>query len=82
MIWRILREIWWFLQSPLIVDVRCMVCPFCRGRHVDRGIWRRRPHKRHLCERCGRVFGYFEYEYTRGLPDPDPKSTLHCDGES
>lgn len=31
-------------------------CPFCGTLHVDRGEWAVRPHREHLCERCGLIW--------------------------
>lgn len=33
-----------------------LYCPFCRTPHIDRDGWALRPHCRHLCAGCGRVW--------------------------
>ncbi len=33
-----------------------LTCPTCHERHVDEGEWATRPHKTHLCSRCGTLF--------------------------
>ena len=33
-----------------------LACPTCHERHVDEGEWATRPHKTHLCSRCGALF--------------------------
>lgn len=33
-----------------------LACPTCHERHVDEGEWATRPHKTHLCSRCGTLF--------------------------
>lgn len=39
-----------------------LVCPECRGVHVDRGVWATiRIHRSHLCESCGHIWKPFDY---------------------
>lgn len=33
-----------------------LACPTCHAWHVDEGEWATRPHKTHLCSRCGALF--------------------------
>jgi hypothetical protein len=35
-----------------------MHCPFCGVRHVDEGEWETRPHHKHLCLGCGKLFRF------------------------
>lgn len=38
------------LPSPIPM---LLACPVCHTRHVDEGEWSTRPHRTHLCSRCG-----------------------------
>lgn len=31
-------------------------CPTCLCQHIDRGEWQTKPHRTHLCEKCGGTF--------------------------
>lgn len=38
-----------------------LTCPKCATPHVDEGEWATRPHKTHLCVKCGNEWRPFEY---------------------
>lgn len=40
---------------------REITCPRCLSRHIDRGQWRRKPHRTHLCEACDHQWRPFDY---------------------
>lgn len=43
--------------APLFVTVQTPIpmiifCPDCQFQHVDKGLWKVRPHRKHLCASC------------------------------
>lgn len=45
------------LLKPLFVTVQTPIpmiifCPDCKFPHVDKGLWKVRPHRKHLCASC------------------------------
>lgn len=48
-------------------------CPWCATRHLDVGEWETRPHHKHLCAACKRLFRVegADGEYFFGIPDDD-----------
>jgi hypothetical protein len=71
----LLKRIVWALEracSDVLYDDN-LRCETCHAQHVDRGEWALRPHKRHLCAHCGRVWEPFEaqgYDYSFGVESP------------
>jgi hypothetical protein len=55
-------------------------CPYCGARHVDKDEWQTRPHHKHLCAGCGKLFRYqgADGEYFYGAPGA-PKCGLCAD---
>lgn len=66
---------WWFQRTGGSCIYRPFRCPSCATPHIDRGEWRYRPHKRHLCETCGQVWDPFPaFTYSFGVePAPPPE---------
>lgn len=51
----------------------CMPCPYCGIDHIDAGEWQFRPHHKHKCLHCGKLFRFEgeDGEYFYGVADPD-----------
>lgn len=54
---------------PMIVDI-VTYCPECGVLHLDEGEWRDRPHKTHLCAKCGALWRPNNEQHTRGVEPP------------
>ncbi|TAL40605.1 MAG: hypothetical protein EPN91_12790 [Salinibacterium sp.] len=50
-----------------------LFCPRCKDRHVDEGLWARRPHHTHLCLACGFKWRVEPYTFGEAPPKPEPK---------
>ena len=40
-------------QEPIAM---LLWCPSCGERHIDRGVFEKKPHHTHACQRCGMVW--------------------------
>ncbi len=40
-----------------------LYCPHCSARHIDRGEWSTRPHHKHLCASCGKLWRVEPYVF-------------------
>jgi hypothetical protein len=40
-----------------------LFCPFCCTQHVDEGEWSSRPHHKHLCAKCGKIWRVEPYTF-------------------
>ena len=65
------------VQAPEEAPIPCtMYCPFCGALHVDEGEWATRPHHKHLCQHCGKLWRVEPYCY--GV-DPGPRDPMQYD---
>lgn len=56
----LIRNIWsWFEDKPKPIPA-LFSCPECKLKHIDKGIWKIKPHKSHLCEKCGHIWKPFD----------------------
>ncbi len=53
-------------------------CPWCHERHLDEGEWKTRPHHKHLCLKCGKLFRVEPYCY--GAHDDEFEICDECMG--
>lgn len=45
---------WWHKKN---IGIKFEIeCPNCNKRHIDKGIWKYRPHRKHLCKYCGNIW--------------------------
>ncbi len=51
-------------------------CPYCHFRHVDAGEWKTRPHHKHLCLNCQKLFRIEPYCY--GAPEEEFETCEEC----
>jgi hypothetical protein len=56
--------------APTPANIRC---PYCDTRHIDIDEWATRPHHKHKCAACERLFRFegTDGEYFFGIPDDD-----------
>lgn len=57
---------------------KVLFCPVCRAQHVDCLEWAVRPHKRHLCARCGYEWRPFDFCTVGVLLTPEERTCRYC----
>jgi transposase-like protein len=58
------------VEDGPVIKRLILYCPSCGLQHVDRGVWAKRPHRKHLCEGCGSLFTPSD-EFTAGVETID-----------
>ena len=61
-----LPAIYFMVSHVFGFETKVLVCPRCNNLHLDKDWFAVHPHKKHLCEGCGRMFS----ESTEGIGNP------------